>query len=289
MFRLIACFASFLLFTNLYAQERIAPGRMYQGGDQLYAPLTGTTLTVPPHWMGYGTTETEMLTLNSDTSSATLRIFSVQDNLVSIKSRIKNGFQITAGVSILPIGEPLFEDNILSVELTLSNDPNISGYYFVKCGEYGNCVGFLLGTQTKTHSRYFDGLYKMLHEVSLDEPKIVEPGADFDWSKELSGKHLFHYKSNNSGILGNQIWLCSDGTFTAKIKRKGMFNEGDQKKLKGNHSGTYRFEGVGLKGSLILVFSGRTDYEITLEGTWRDEDIYFNGVKYYRAIHQKCR
>jgi len=289
MFRILcSVFCLFLVF-NSSAQERIQAGKLYKGGDYLYAPLTGTSLTIPEHWRGYGTRETEMLTLSSDTSNATLRIFSVKDNLVSIKSRMQNGFEITPGVEILPVGDAKFEDNILSTELTMSNDKNISGYYFVKCGEYGNCVGFLFGTQTKTHASYFDGLYEMLHEVTLEEPKIVEPGGDYDWAKELNGKHLFHYESSRSGTLGNQLWLCDDGTFTAKLKRKGMFNQGNQRKIKGNHSGTYRFEGVGTEGVLALTFTSRDGFEMVLKATWKAGDIYFNGVKYYKAVHQKCR
>lgn len=273
---------------SLNAQERIQQGKMYKGGDFVYAPLTGTYFTIPEHWRGYATQETEMMTLSSDTSNATLRIFSVKDNLVSIKKRINAGFQITPGVVIRPIGEPNFQDNILSTEVSMSNDKNISGYYFVKCGEYGNCIGFLFGTQTKTHGLYFDGLYEMLHKVALKEPTIVEPGADYNWSKELSGKHLFHYESSSSGTLGNQLWLCADGTFTANLKRKGMFNKGNQKKIKGNHSGNYRLEGIGKEGVLVLTFDSMNGYEMVLKGVWKDNEVYFNGVKYYKAIHQRC-
>lgn len=289
MFRITLSFLGLLCLLSLSAQERIQPGKMYKGGDYLYAPLTGTSLKIPAHWRGYGTQETEMLTLSSDTSNATMRIFSVQDNLVSIRSRISSGFEISPGVVIMPVGEPNFSDNILSTELVMSNDKNISGYYFVKCGEYGNCLGFLFGTQTKTHTLYFDGLNEMLHDVTLEEPKIVEAGGDFNWANELGGKHLFHYESNRSGTLGNQIWLCSDGTFTAKIKRKGMFNQGNQKKIKGNHNGTYRFDGVGTQGKLILVFESMDSVSMELAGAWKDGDIYFNGIKYYKAVHQKCK
>ena len=278
-----------LLLVNLNGQERLQQGKMYKGGDYVYAPQTGTYFTIPAHWRGYATQETEMMTLSSDTSNATLRIFSVKDNLVSIKNRMTSGFQITPGVVIKPVGNPTFEDNILSAEVKMSNDKNISGYYFVKCGEYSNCVGFLFGTSTKTHTSYFDELDKMLHDVALKEPTLVEPGADFDWSKELSGKHLFHYESSSSGTLGNQLWLCADGTFSANLKRKGMFNKGNQKKIKGNHSGTYRFEGVGKEGVLVMTFDSMDGYEMVLKGVWKENDIYLNGVKYYKAIHQKCK
>jgi hypothetical protein len=279
-----------LLFSifNLAGQERIQQGKMYSGGDHVYAPLTGTSMVIPEHWRGYGTQETEMLTLSSDTSNATLRIFSVQDNLVSIKNRLKGRFEIAPGVAIIPIGEATFTDNILSTELTMSNDKNISGYLFVKCGRYGNCVGFLFGSQTKTHELYYDELNKVLHQVELSEPKIVEPGGDYNWANELNGKHLFHYESSRSGTLGNQLWLCSDGTFTANLKRKGMFNKGNQRKIRGNHSGKYKFEGIGKEGVLILNFDKMDGYEMVLKGTWEDNEIYFNGVKYYRAVHQKC-
>lgn len=272
----------------LLAQERIQPGKMYKGGDQIYAPLTGTVLTIPDHWRGYGTLETEMLTLSSDTSNATLRIFSVQDNLVSIKNRLPMGVELAPGVEIKPKGDITFGDNILSSELYMTNDPKISGYFFVKCGEFGNCVGFLFGTQTKTHELYLDGLNEMMHEVSLQEPSIVEPGADFDWAKELGEKHLFHYESNNSGIMGNQLWLCSDGSFTAKLKRKGMFNDKSQKKIKGNHSGTYRLEGVGTTGTIILYFP-KFKEERSFPTEFKEGEIYINGVKYFKAVHTKCQ
>lgn len=289
MLKTVCSIVFILMAFQLSSQERIQQGKMYKGGDQVYAPLTGTYITIPEHWRGYATQETEMMTLSSDTSSATLRIFSVQDNLVSIKNRMNNGFEIAPGAVIKPIGTPSFEDNILTSEVTMSNDKNISGYFFVKCGEYGNCVGFLFGTQTKTHALYFDKLNDLLHQVTLKEPTIVEPGADFDWSTALSGKHLFHYESNSSGTLGNQIWLCSDGTFTANLKRKGMFNNGNQKKIKGNHTGTYRLEGVGLEGVLVMNFDRMDGYEMVLKGTWKENEVYFNGVKYYKAVHQKCK
>lgn len=288
MNRIIVTLLLSLMVFSTIAQERIQQGKMYKGGDYVYAPFTGTYMTVPEHWRGYATEETEMMTLSSDTSNASLRIFSVQDNLVSIKNRMSGGFEITPGVSIIPVNEPLFEDNILSTEVSMSNNRQVSGYYFVKCGDYGNCVGFLFGTQTKTHQLYYNALYEMLHQVELKAPTIAEPGADFDWAKELTGKHLFHYESSSSGTLGNQIWLCPNGTFTANLKRKGMFNKGNQKKIKGNHSGNYRLEGIGREGVLVMTFDRLDGYEMVLKATWKDQEIYLNGVKYYKAVHQKC-
>lgn len=278
------------LFTlGSIAQEVVQSGKMYKGGEKIYDPQTGTTMTIPEHWRGYGTLDVEMLTLNSDTSNASLRIFGVQDNLVSIKNRLPSGVELAPGVVIKPKGEITFGDNILSTELFMTNDPNISGYYFVKCGDYGNCIGFLFGASTKTHELYFDALNEMLHEVTLGQPTQVEPGEDFNWSKELSDKHLFHYESNNTGIMGNQVWLCENGTFTAKLKRKGMFKEGQQGRIRGNQSGTFHFEGVGKQGVLVMKFDKYKDQEFRLDTEYREGDIYINGIKYFKAIHTKCR
>lgn len=280
---LLALFSHLLL-----AQEVIQPGKMYKGGDQIYAPFTGTLLTIPEHWRGYGTLETEMLTLSSDTSDASLRIFTVEDNLVSIKNSLPMGIELAKGAEIKPTGEITFDDNILSTELYMTNNPNISGYFFVKCGEYGNCVGFLFGAQTNKHQLYLKGLNQMLQEVSLQQPSMKELGENFNWAQELNGQYLFHYESNNSGIMGNQLWLCSDGSFTAKLKRKGMFNDKSQKKIKGNHSGTYSFKGVGPTGTLVLYFP-KFKEERTFSTELKLGEVYIEGIKYFKAVHNKCQ
>ena len=288
MIRFTITFFLFHLIHLLAAQEVIQAGKMYQSGDQLYVPLSGISMTIPPHWRGYGTRETEMLTLNSDTSNATLRIFVVQDNLVSMKSALPKGIVLGPDVEIKTKGEITFEENMLSAELYMSNDPNISGYYLAKCGEFGNCVGFLLSTQSKTHTRYFNGLKQLMLDLKLEKPSISAVGADYNWAKELTNKYIFHYESNRTGTLGNQIWLCPDGSFTAKIKRKGMFNQGQQKKIKGNYSGKYRIEGTGLEGVLILSFPKLNGEERIFKTNLINEEVYIEGIIYYMAINTKC-
>lgn len=283
----VILFLSILTFTS-FGQEAVEAGKMYKGGENIFDPETGTTLTIPPHWRGYATMQTDMLTLNSDTSNASLRIFAVEDNLVSIKNQLNTGIEIGPGSYIKPKGEITFDDNILVAELYLTDDPKTSGYYMVKCGQYGNCIGYLFGAETRNYKDYYEAVYSNFQAITLGQPTQGAAGENYNWAAELSGKYLFHYESNNTGIRGNQIWLCSDGSFTANLKRKGIFKEGDDRRIRGNHFGKYKLEGIGKEGVIVLNFD-KVEEEIVLKTEFRDGDIYINNIKYFVASNTKCQ
>lgn len=67
-----------------------------------------------------------------------------------------------------------------------------------------------------------------------------------------------------------------------------MLNKGNQRKITGKHSGRYRLEGIRKEDVLVMTFDRLDGYEMVLKTTWKDQEIYLNGVKYYKAIHQKC-
>ncbi|WP_268122738.1 hypothetical protein [Roseivirga pacifica] len=278
-----------LLSFSSFAQETIRTGKIYKGGDYIDIPWHGIKLTIPPKWKGYATEGTEMLTLSNDTANVTLRGFPVEDNLQIIKAELVSGMELTPGIEIKSAGEVKTTATSLKSELKISSNSQNNGYLQIECGESGQCVGLLINTNARNHASFESTLQTFFDNMEIGEPTAPSANSSYVWSEELNDKHIFHYESSLKGTLDNEFWLCPDGTFTARIKRKGTFKNYSGRTLRGKQKGTYKIEGKGEEGRIILTFSHSPNTQVILEGKQQNGEIYFNDVKYFLAYHGNCK
>ncbi len=273
---------------GVMAQERVRAGKAYLAGDTILAPMFGIEMVLPEHWNGFLTRDTEVVTLNADTIGETnVMIFPTEEDLESIKDRWNGKVTLSPGVDLLPVEPPGIVQGKLKTEFNFSGNEDRMGYAIARCGAYGFCyTAFLIVTKTRGHI-YKDVLDKLANSITFFEPTLTEYYGDYNWEQVLKGKYMVTYEVITYSAKKNHLWLCPDGTFQARIKRKGGF-KGSSGGYKGKLKGTYQVQGVGAKGTLMLNFEKLPPLELPLEV--KDDVIYMNGLRYSVAEeHNQCK
>ena len=269
------------------AQERVKPSKVYQAGETITAPLYGLTLTLPENWRGYLTQETSIFTLNCDSvNDVNIRVYPSEESLESIKSRWSQGVELSPGLKAMPIGEVEKTKNGLKTAFKFTGNPGVKGFSRVVCGSYGHCYTAFITAPTNMYMQYQNALEVLATGTEFKEPWLEDFYGDHHWSEALSGKYIFNYDIGEGSRKTNQLWLCEDGTFETKIIRKKAL-KGVAGPYHGKQKGTYRIEGVGSTGVLILEFKDLAPLRLDL--SIRDEHIFINEQRFLASTHDKCQ
>ena len=256
-------------------------------GDTIQSPLYGIQLILPPHWNGYLTRGTEVFSLSSDsTMETTFMIFPSEEDLKTIETRWNGHVELSPGVDILPAEPPKIKNGKLQTEFSFSGNENRMGYSIAQCGDYGFCYTAFLITNKSSGSNYRGIMDEFSKYISFFEPTLTDFYGDYDWAKELSGKYMVTYESGGGSTKQNHLWLCEDGTFEARITRKGGLR-GTTGKYKGKLKGTYTVEGVGPSAKIALNFEKLEPIVLPLE--IKEEVIYMAGLRYSVGGHNQCK
>ena len=268
------------------AQERVKPSKVYQAGETITAPVYGILLTLPENWRGYLTRETSIFTLNCDSvNDVNIRIFPSEESVASIRSRWSKGVELSPSLKAMPIGEVENTENGLKTEFEFTDNPDVKGFSRVECGSYGHCYTAIITAPSNIYKMYQNALEVLAANTVFKEPWLEDFYGDHDWNAELSGKYIFNYEIGAGSRKTNQVWLCSDGTFESKIIRKKAL-KGIAGPYEGKHKGTYKIEGVGSKGVLVLNFK---DLEpLNLDLLIKDDQLFINEVRVLASTHDKC-
>jgi len=89
--------------SSAISQERLQPGRIYNPGEEINAPMIGLTATIPEGWAGYLPTDTEMLMLaNLENSEGTIYALPFDDTMEDIKERLsrQSAFEKLGGFAL---------------------------------------------------------------------------------------------------------------------------------------------------------------------------------------------
>jgi hypothetical protein len=122
--------------------------------------------------------------------------------------------------------------------------------------------------------------------MTFEEPKEVDPYMDFDWQEFLGGKYMASYERLQGSKKNSEVWLCSDGTFKSKLKRKGVF-AGTASEYMGNKKGTWRAGEVGSNSTLTLEFKNLPP--VTLDIYIEEEKIFVNGTRFFFMQDDICK
>lgn len=269
--------------------QRLQPGKMYEAGETLFAPRFGFTGIVPQGWSGVLPRESEVFLLNSLTQPSQIFLFgSEQGSLTQLKGNWDKGIDLSADVYLMAKGTTI-QNGLLTSEVT-AKGPYINkgnrGYAVARCSDSGPCIICL----AVGPAQFFDEIKKtadaLLSNSKMEKPSLASLYGDFDWKEFLSGKMVTTYAFVGEGSKETEIDLCADGTFTAKVSKKGIFKE-QNPQYKNKLKGTWSAEGVGENGTLRLTFENLPPITATM--LIADEKIYSNGERYFVGNSEKCR
>jgi hypothetical protein len=270
-----------------YAQERVKPSKAYLSGDTIMSPLYGIKLILPEHWNGFLASGTEVFTLSSDTTAETsIFIFPSEENLKTIETRWNGHVEMAPGLDVLPVEPPKIRDGKIKSEFDFSGNDNRMGYAIAQCGGHGFCYTAFLIVNKTSRKNYQNVMDELSAYISFFEPTLTDFYGDYNWSEELKGRYMVTYESGGGSVKQNHLWLCEDGTFEARITRKGGLR-GTAGKYRGKQKGTYVVEGVGPSGKIQLNFEKLEPLVLPLE--IKEEVIYMAGLRYSVGGHNQCK
>ncbi len=275
----------FLLNFNLYSQEVVENAKTYISGMEITGPRGAISLLVPPNWSGFLDANTSLFLLSLDTAYDANMVFrSEETTLEDIRERWQLGNDAAVGLAVEEEIEQLGENKI-ALKFKNAYDNTRKGYALAICGDYGFCGTLIFTSDAKYFSNYEKAVNKFVDQLQFNPPKSG-PYVTFNWKEELSEKYLFNYETKEASRKQNELWLCLDGSFTAKLIRKGLFKD-EAKDYQGNQKGSYELSGIGPKGKLTLTIKKKEPIEIDLE--IKEEILYLNGNRFNIAFNQKCK
>jgi hypothetical protein len=286
-----------LAFSNSFqafsqkVKNRIEPGVMYSGGDLLYAPRYGFTSKVPNGWVGTLPRETEVFLLNLSTGQfGEIFVFGRPSiDLNQLSEEWKAGVDVTETIRLQAI-DPQLSDNMLSSEAKAVGNyipTKKRAFAAVRCGDTGTCVTVLAVSQDDNFEEVSKAAKELLSSGTFDAPREIDPYEDFDWKEFLSNKMLIVYNDFQGGEQSTRVNLCEDGSFNAKVKKKGIMKDFNPE-YKGNMVGSWSVESNNAEAVLSVTFSKKDLSPLTVQMKFEKEELYVNGERFYASRSEKC-
>jgi hypothetical protein len=272
----------------LFSQDRLKPGAIYQQGEQIFAPMVGYKGIVPDGW--YGTLpqgEEVFMMIPNGNAKGFMFINAHKLPLSELQKIWKQEFQITETIKLSIKGEPVIDGNTLIAELNVSGAPEpFEGKAVAIEGGHGWTIGMILLSPSNKYEEHEKNFDQLLASSVVEAPSLATIYGNFNWSEFLKSKYLMSYLSSTEYREQDEIWLCPDGSFRTKIKSKGKLVT-EKSPYKGNTKGTWKAEGVGEKGKLILsTTKGATE---TLDMEIKEDKIFINGGRFFALEYNDCK
>ncbi len=290
LFVLIATIAAMQVIAQ--KKSRLQPGRLYVGGETLYAPRLGFTAKVPEGWQGLLPQETEVFSLSSMNSFfGEMYVFGrEQGDLNSMQATWAKGIDFTESIRLKAVN-PVIKNDILSSEVVGEGEAINKGnraFAIARCNPSGPCVTVLTLIPVQFYDAVKNVAVKFMETSSFEPPSNAPIHADLNWKEFLSNKSLLAYVDFNGGSKENMIELCADGTFTADVKKKGWMKK-ENAEYNGHNTGQWTADGVGEQTTLYLTFKKKKVPPLNVILTIKDEKVFANGDRYFIAQSTKCK
>lgn len=273
---------------SIFAQDRLKPGAIYEQGQEIYAPMVGYTGIVPEGWFGTLPQEEEVfLMIPNGNTEGYMFINANPMDLGRLRKEWNRHLSLTDELVISLKGEPVIEGNRMTgeFEVTGSRVP-FKGFAVAIDGGHGWTLTMSILSPVDKYEDYRKNFDQLVASSKVAEPSIGSIYGDFNWAEFLKNKYLMSYLSSTQYKEQDEIWLCGDGTFKAKIKSKGRLVV-EKSPYKGNNKGTWTAEGLGEKGKLFLTISKKDN--ITLEMEIKDDKIFINGGRFFALENNACK
>ena len=280
-----------LLPLSLLAQtKRIQPGKIYEPGDALYAPMFGFRATVPSGYIGSLPRESEVFLLTSQTSPTEIFVLARQGtDLISMKKGWESGFDLTDQIR-LKAKAATIANGVLSSEVVAEGNyinKSMRAYAAARCGDSGACITCLGVVPSAQYDELKKAVDAFLSTSTFEPTSSASPYSDFVWKDFLTNQMVTTYAFLEKGSKETSIHLCADGRFTAKVTKKGILKNHNPQ-YNGKLTGTWKVEGVGEKGILQLTFDKALP-ALTAELLIHDEKITSGGDRYFVAVSDQCK
>ena len=279
--------ALFITFSGT-AQDRLKPGKIYEQGQEIFAPMVGYKGIVPNGWFGTLPQEEEVfLMIPNGNSRGFMFINAHQIPIKRLREAWKNDFSLTDEIVVSVKGEPTINGNRMTadIDVTGAQEP-FAGYAEAIEGGYGWTIALLLLSPVNKYDEYRKNFDQLLANSVVEEPSIGTIYGDFNWAEYLNNKYLMSYISSTQYKEQDEIWLCGDGTFRTKIKSKGKLVV-EKSPYKGNRKGSWTAEGIGEKGKLNLTTT--KGEAVTLNMEIKDDKIFINGGRFFALENTSCK
>jgi hypothetical protein len=274
--------------------KRLRPGKLYQSGETIYAPRYGFTSVIPEGWEGALPLDTEIFLLLPSPNSTGAEIYtfaSDQNDLSRLHDSWLKGVSLSESIRIKAKDIQVQGDMISSQIVPEGNEVNTgtTGFAVARCGAFGKCITSVGIGPRQTYDQMKSAVESFMTEASFTEPSNVSIYVDFDWKEFLSGKALISLSAmqgtSGTGTKENEFHLCSDGSFTGRIQKKGAMKQFNES-YKGKQSGTWSTESIGETGIIKLEFKKLPAVELPI--SIKDEKIFVNNERYFAAVSEKC-
>ena len=287
--------AGFCVNVQAQLKNRLQPGKMYEAGEKIYAPRYGFNSVVPEGWEGTLPREEEIFLLVpiGEIGGEVFTFVNFQKDLETIRESWSKGVSLSETIMIKPAGKIETSGNMITAEVVPSGEAvnkGYKGFAAAVCSPYGHCVTCLGIGPVQFYDQVQRAVRSFLGGATFTEPSTVSLYADFDWKEFLAGKMLISYAAietaSGSGEKENVVHLCSDGTFKANLKKKGVMKQMNAK-YKGKQSGTWSTSSIGDTGMLKLTFKKLPEVELPL--LIKDERIFINDERYFAGTSDACK
>jgi hypothetical protein len=275
-------------------KKRLQPGKLYGAGETIYAPRYGFTSIIPDRWKGTLPRDMEIFLLLPDTTSIGGEIYtfaSEKNNIESLQKHWMQGMNFSESIKIKATQVDLQNDMISSELVPDGQSVNTAnkGFAAARCSEFGYCITCLAIGPSQFYEDMKVAVKYFIVKASFTQPSNISMYVDFSWKEFLSDKMLITLAGmdgSQSGSKENIFHMCSDGSFTGKIKKTGLMKEFDSK-YKGKQSGTWSTESIGEAGILKLTFKKLPPVELNV--SIKDDKILIAGERYFAADSDKCK
>lgn len=271
--------------------DRISPGVMYYAGDTVRSIRLGLYAIIPPGWKGVLPRDTDVVVLVPEqNSSATIyAVLNQNMTLAQQKISMEQGFELSEGLTMSPDGPVTQRGNdviVANAKLSGTKANKAAKFYVAsKCNPVGYCLAFVASADAADFSKAQTALQSLVDHMVFEDMSHISPFARFDWKQFLSNKILLRFRRDASGKQEDELNLCQDGTFRARITRSGGFDL--PKEYEGKNSGQWSVTSDNDKATITLTFKKLKS--ITLQLQAKDEEIYVNGNRYFVGESETCK
>lgn len=285
---------SLLMTAEAWAQlpsDRVSPGVMYYAGDTVLSIRLGLYTIIPSGWKGVLPRDTDVVVLvPEENSSATIyAILNQNMTLAQQKISMEQGFELSEGLVMSPDGPVTQRGNdIVAANAKLSGaKANQAAKFYVesKCNPAGYCLAFVASADAADFSKAQTALQSLVDHTVFQDMRGISPFARFDWKQFLSNKILLRFRRDASGEQEDELNLCKDGSFKARITRSGGFDL--PKEYEGKNSGQWSVTSDNDKATITLTFKKLKP--VTLQLQAKDEQVYVNGNRYFVGESETCK
>lgn len=274
------------------AKKRIQPGRMYNSQDTLFSPRFGFSSQVPVGWIGTLPRESEVFLLTSvDGSSGEIFIFGrAATDLFQLAEVWKQGVDVTETLRLKAV-DPKVSGSVLKSEVIAEGgylQNQNKAFAATKCGDQGTCITILAVGTEQSYQSVSAAAMELLDKGTFIVPSIESPYENFDWKEFLSNKLMITYDQVVGGARQTQINLCEDGTFSAKVKKRGIMRNVNPE-YKNRMSGTWTVVGEGPQATLNLTFNKKGLSPLSVPLTLKEEALFVGEERYYASEATGCK